>query len=66
MGKMSKNVEKPRAIDSDRRRLLGAAGTAAMIGNQGLLEASINASERTQQWLDAVWNSALQNEGAIT
>jgi predicted dehydrogenase len=39
---------------------------AAMIGNQGLLEASINASERTQQWLDAVWNSALENEGAIT
>jgi hypothetical protein len=36
---------------------------AAMAGNQDLLEASIRASERTQQFLDAVWNSALENEG---
>ncbi len=36
---------------------------AAMVGNQELLEASIRASERTQEWLDAVWNSAIQNEG---
>jgi predicted dehydrogenase len=38
-------------------------GFAAMVGNQELLEASIRASERTQEWLDAVWNSAIENEG---
>jgi hypothetical protein len=36
---------------------------AAMVGNPERLEASIRASERTQDWLDAVWSSALQNEG---
>jgi predicted dehydrogenase len=36
---------------------------AAMVGNQELLEASIRASKRTQKWLDAVWNSAIENEG---
>jgi predicted dehydrogenase len=36
---------------------------AAMAGNQELLEASIRASERTQEWLDAVWKSAIENEG---
>ena len=36
---------------------------AAMIGNPALLEASIRVSERTQLFLDAVWASALENEG---
>jgi predicted dehydrogenase len=36
---------------------------AAMAGNPELLEASIRASERTQLLLDAVWTSALENEG---
>jgi predicted dehydrogenase len=35
---------------------------AAMTGSQDLFEASVRASERTQEWLDAVWNAALQNE----
>ena len=35
---------------------------AAMVGDPEQLEASIRASERTQQWLDAVWESALRNE----
>lgn len=35
---------------------------AAMIGNRDLLDASVRASERTQEWLDAVWNSALAHE----
>ena len=35
---------------------------AAMIGNPQLLAASSHASERTQKWLDAVWNSAISNE----
>jgi predicted dehydrogenase len=36
---------------------------ATMAGNQELIEASMHASERTQQWLDAVWNRALATEG---
>lgn len=35
---------------------------AAMVADPALLEASISASERTQEWLDAVWESALANE----
>jgi len=34
---------------------------AAMVGNSALFEASVGASERTQEWLDAVWNKAMQN-----
>jgi predicted dehydrogenase len=37
---------------------------AAMAGSRQLLETSIRASERTQEWLDAVWNSAIENEAA--
>ena len=37
----------------------------AMVGNADLLAASIYASERTQLWLDAIWNSALSNEGVV-
>ena len=36
---------------------------SAMVGNSALLEASISASEQTQKWLDAIWNSAVSNEG---
>jgi predicted dehydrogenase len=35
---------------------------AAMVGNSDLFEASVTASERTQEWLDAAWNAALKNE----
>jgi hypothetical protein len=35
---------------------------AAMVGNPDLLEASVAASERTQEWLDAIWAKAIQNE----
>jgi hypothetical protein len=35
---------------------------ATMIGNPALLEASAAASERTQKWLDAIWNGAIRNE----
>jgi predicted dehydrogenase len=31
---------------------------AAMVGNPALFEASVTASERTQEWLDAAWESA--------
>jgi predicted dehydrogenase len=35
---------------------------AAMVGNSDLFEASVAASERTQEWLDAIWTKAVQNE----
>jgi predicted dehydrogenase len=35
---------------------------AAMVGDSDLFEASVGASERTQEWLDAIWNKAIQNE----
>ncbi len=35
---------------------------ANMIGNPELIEASIRSTEKTQQWLDAIWESALKNE----
>jgi predicted dehydrogenase len=34
---------------------------AAMVGNAALFEASVSSSERTQEWLDAIWNKAMQN-----
>jgi hypothetical protein len=33
-----------------------------MVGNTQLFEASVAASERTQEWLDAIWTKAMQNE----
>jgi predicted dehydrogenase len=35
---------------------------AAMVGDSKLFEASVAASERTQEWLDAIWNKAMKNE----
>lgn len=35
---------------------------ARMVGDPTLIEASVLVSERTQAWLDAVWDSALANE----
>ena len=35
---------------------------AAVIGDPERFEASVRASERTQEWLDAAWESALANE----
>ena len=35
---------------------------AAMVGDSDLLEASVAASEKTQEWLDAIWTKALRNE----
>ena len=35
---------------------------AHMVGNPDLFEASVRATERTQAWLDAAWNSAVANE----
>ena len=38
---------------------------AAMTTDHEWFEASVRASERTQEWLDAVWNSATGNEARI-
>ena len=35
---------------------------AAMVGNASIFEASVAVSERTQEWLDAIWTKAMQNE----
>jgi predicted dehydrogenase len=35
---------------------------AAMVGDASLFEASVAASEKTQEWLDAIWTKAMQNE----
>ena len=35
---------------------------SALVADMQLREASIAASEQTQEWLDAIWNSALENE----
>ncbi len=39
---------------------------AAMVGNADLFEASVAASERTQEWLDAIWKKAIQNSPAAS
>lgn len=35
---------------------------AAMVNDPEWREASIHSTERTQRWLDAIWNSAVENE----
>jgi predicted dehydrogenase len=35
---------------------------AAMVGNSDRFEASVAASEKTQEWLDAIWTKAMKNE----
>jgi hypothetical protein len=35
---------------------------AALVGNADRFEASVAASERTQEWLDAIWNKGIRNE----
>ena len=39
---------------------------AAMVGDSARFEASVAASERTQEWLDAIWTKAIQNEREIS
>jgi predicted dehydrogenase len=35
---------------------------AVMVGDARRFEASVAASEKTQEWLDAIWNKAMKNE----
>lgn len=57
----SETVELPA---SKRGAALMFENFAAMVGDQELIDASIRSTERTQECLDAFWNSALQNEQA--
>jgi predicted dehydrogenase len=49
---------------SKRASALMFENFAAMVGDQQLIDASIRSTERTQECLDAFWNSALKNEQA--
>jgi predicted dehydrogenase len=51
--RLSVAAEKPAAV-------LMFENFGKMVGNPQLFEASVLASERTQEWLDAVWNAAVQ------
>ncbi len=51
--RLSVAAEKPAAV-------LMFEHFAGMVGNSERFEASVAASERTQEWLDAVWNKAMQ------
>ena len=55
----SETVELP---PSKRGAALMFEDFAAMVGDPELIEASIRSTKRTQEWLDAFWNSALRNE----
>lgn len=55
----SKMVELP---PSKKGAALMFEDFSAMVGNPELMEASIRSTQRTQEWLDAFWNSALKNE----
>jgi hypothetical protein len=33
-----------------------------MVGNSDRFEASVAASERTREWLDAIWVAGIENE----
>lgn len=55
-------TEKVQVPSSKRGAALMFDDVARMVGNTELIEASIRSTETTQQWLDAIWNSALKNE----
>jgi len=55
-------VERMKVDSAKRPAALMFENFAAMVGNPALFEASVAASERTQEWLDAVWTKAMKNE----
>ena len=54
--------ERIKVVSAKRPAALMFENFAGMVGNAALFEASVAASERTQEWLDAVWNKAMKNE----
>ena len=55
-------IERLKAPSTKPAAALMFENFAAMVGNASLFEASVAASERTQEWLDAIWTQGLKNE----
>jgi len=62
-GEMSERIKVPSAKPA---ATLMFENFAAMVGDSALFEASVTASERTQEWLDAIWTRAIQNERGMS
>lgn len=58
------NTERIEVASPKRGAALMFEDFAKMVGKPELIEASINSTEQTQKWLDAIWESALKNERA--
>jgi len=54
--------ERIKVASATRPAALMFENFAALVGNAALFEASVAASERTQEWLDAAWTKAMKNE----
>lgn len=52
-------IETPAALPAAAQMF---ENVAVMVGHRDFFEASVRASERTQEWLDAIWESAVANE----
>jgi predicted dehydrogenase len=55
-------LERIRVVSAKPAAALMFDNFAAMVGDPERFEASVAASERTQEWLDAIWTKAIQNE----
>jgi predicted dehydrogenase len=55
-------IERLKAPSAKPAAALMFENFAVMVGDAKLFEASVAASERTQEWLDAIWTQALKNE----
>jgi predicted dehydrogenase len=55
-------LERIRVVSAKPAAALMFENFAAMVGDPERFEANVAASERTQEWLDAIWTKAIQNE----
>lgn len=55
-------TERPTVPSAKPAATLMFENFAAMVGNADRFEASVAASEKTQEWLDASWTQAMKNE----
>jgi predicted dehydrogenase len=55
-------LERIRVVSAKPAAALMFDNFAAMVGDPERFEANVAASERTQEWLDAIWTKAIQNE----
>ena len=58
----SATTEQIKVASAKRPAVLMFEDFAAMVGNPDLFEASVASTERTQEWLDAIWTQAMKNE----